>query len=77
MRPPAEATGSADGSRRPTAPNAAGSCAESRRVSAASAGTAKGAHSIPARLVNGSSILRETGVSRSFVYYHVELDDHS
>ena len=28
-------------------------------------------------LVNGSSILRETRVPRNFVYYHVELDDHS
>ncbi len=28
-------------------------------------------------LVNGSSILRETRVPRSFIYYHVELDDHS
>ncbi len=28
-------------------------------------------------LVNGSSIVRETNVPRVFVYYHVELDDHS
>ncbi len=28
-------------------------------------------------LVNGVSILRETRVPRSFIYYHVELDDHS
>jgi hypothetical protein len=28
-------------------------------------------------LVNGTSILRETVVPRVFVYYHVELDDHS
>jgi hypothetical protein len=28
-------------------------------------------------LVNGSSIMRETRVPRSFNYYHVELDDHS
>jgi hypothetical protein len=30
-----------------------------------------------AALVNGSSIVRETDVPESFVYYHVELDDHS
>jgi uncharacterized repeat protein (TIGR03803 family) len=28
-------------------------------------------------LVNGTSVLRETVVPRVFVYYHVELDDHS
>jgi len=28
-------------------------------------------------LVNGTSILRETAVPQVFVYYHVELDDHS
>lgn len=28
-------------------------------------------------LVNGRTITRETGLSRSFVYYHVELADHS
>ena len=28
-------------------------------------------------LVNGTSILRETNVPEVFVYYHVELDDHS
>jgi Ca2+-binding RTX toxin-like protein len=28
-------------------------------------------------LVNGSSIIRETAVPRTFVYYHVEVDDHS
>ena len=28
-------------------------------------------------LVNGTSIVRETTVPRIFVYYHVELDDHS
>jgi Hint domain-containing protein len=28
-------------------------------------------------LVNGSSIVRETNVSETFTYYHVELDDHS
>ncbi len=28
-------------------------------------------------LVNGTSIIRETRVPRVFVYYHVELDDHS
>jgi hypothetical protein len=28
-------------------------------------------------LVNGSSIIRETNVPTSFVYYHVEVDDHS
>jgi serralysin len=28
-------------------------------------------------LVNGVSIVRETAVAESFVYYHVELDDHS
>ena len=28
-------------------------------------------------LVNGTSILRETRVPETFVYYHVELDDHS
>ena len=28
-------------------------------------------------LVNGTSITRETNVPRVFVYYHVELDDHS
>ena len=28
-------------------------------------------------LVNGTSILRETQVPEAFVYYHVELDDHS
>lgn len=28
-------------------------------------------------LVNGTSIVRETTVPRTFVYYHVELDDHS
>jgi hypothetical protein len=28
-------------------------------------------------LVNGSSIVRETAIPETFVYYHVELDDHS
>jgi hypothetical protein len=28
-------------------------------------------------LVNGTSIIRETNVPTSFVYYHVEVDDHS
>jgi hypothetical protein len=28
-------------------------------------------------LVNGSSIIRETNVPEVFIYYHVELDDHS
>jgi Hint domain len=28
-------------------------------------------------LVNGSSIVRETNVPETFVYYHVELEDHS
>jgi hypothetical protein len=28
-------------------------------------------------LVNGTSIVRETRVPETFVYYHVELDDHS
>lgn len=28
-------------------------------------------------LVNGTSVLRETSVPRTFVYYHVELDDHA
>jgi hypothetical protein len=28
-------------------------------------------------LVNGTSIVRETSVPATFVYYHVELDDHS
>ncbi|BBF93794.1 Hint domain-containing protein [Blastochloris tepida] len=28
-------------------------------------------------LVNGTSIVRETGVPQVFTYYHVELDDHS
>jgi Hint domain len=28
-------------------------------------------------LVNGTSITRETSVPRTFVYYHVELEDHS
>ena len=28
-------------------------------------------------LVNGTSIVRETAVPKVFVYYHVELDDHS
>jgi hypothetical protein len=28
-------------------------------------------------LVNGSSIVRETDVQQTFIYYHVELDDHS
>jgi hypothetical protein len=28
-------------------------------------------------LVNGASIVRETNVSQTFTYYHVELDDHS
>lgn len=28
-------------------------------------------------LVNGSTIVRETNVPTTFVYYHVELDDHS
>jgi hypothetical protein len=28
-------------------------------------------------LINGTSILRETAVPQVFVYYHVELDDHS
>jgi hypothetical protein len=28
-------------------------------------------------LVNGTSIVRETNVPKTFVYYHVELDDHS
>jgi Hint domain len=28
-------------------------------------------------LVNGSTIIRETDVPTSFVYYHVELEDHS
>jgi hypothetical protein len=28
-------------------------------------------------LVNGSSIIRETAVPQTFVYYHVEVDDHS
>jgi len=28
-------------------------------------------------LVNGASITRETGAPATFVYYHVELDDHS
>jgi hypothetical protein len=28
-------------------------------------------------LVNGTSIVRETGVPRVFTYYHVEVDDHS
>ena len=28
-------------------------------------------------LVNGSSIARETSVPQTFVYYHVELDDHA
>ncbi len=28
-------------------------------------------------LVNGTSIRRETGVPSTFVYYHVELDDHA
>jgi hypothetical protein len=28
-------------------------------------------------LVNGTSIVRETNVSQTFTYYHVELDDHS
>ncbi len=28
-------------------------------------------------LVNGSSVVRETTVPATFVYYHVELDDHS
>jgi Hint domain len=28
-------------------------------------------------LVNGSSIVRESNVSTTFTYYHVELDDHS
>jgi hypothetical protein len=30
-----------------------------------------------AALVNGTSIVRETSVPQSFVYYHVELDDHA
>jgi hypothetical protein len=30
-----------------------------------------------AALVNGSSIVRETDVPSSFVYYHIELEDHS
>jgi hypothetical protein len=30
-----------------------------------------------AALVNGSSIVRETGVPQVYTYYHVELDDHS
>jgi hypothetical protein len=28
-------------------------------------------------LVNGSSIVRETDVPETFVYYHIELDDHT
>ncbi|MGP0105009.1 Hint domain-containing protein [Rhodoblastus sp.] len=28
-------------------------------------------------LVNATSIMRETAVPRTFIYYHVELDDHS
>jgi hypothetical protein len=28
-------------------------------------------------LVNGASILRETDVPQTFIYYHVEVDDHS
>jgi hypothetical protein len=28
-------------------------------------------------LVNGSTIVRETDVPKSFVYYHIELEDHS
>jgi Hint domain-containing protein len=28
-------------------------------------------------LVNSSSIVRETDVPETFIYYHVELDDHS
>jgi hypothetical protein len=28
-------------------------------------------------LVNGTSIIRETDIPETFVYYHVELDDHS
>jgi Hint domain len=28
-------------------------------------------------LVNGSSIVRETNVPETFIYYHIELDDHS
>ena len=28
-------------------------------------------------MVNGTSIVRETTVPKVFVYYHVELDDHS
>jgi len=28
-------------------------------------------------LVNDTSIVRETSVPASFIYYHVELDDHS
>jgi hypothetical protein len=28
-------------------------------------------------LVNGTSIVRETGLPASFCYYHVELDDHA
>jgi hypothetical protein len=28
-------------------------------------------------LVNGTSVLRETDVAETFVYYHVELDDHA
>jgi hypothetical protein len=28
-------------------------------------------------LVNGSSIVRETDVPRTFIYYHVEVEDHS
>jgi len=28
-------------------------------------------------LVNGSSVIREASVPETFVYYHVELDDHS
>ena len=28
-------------------------------------------------LVNGTSIVRETNVPETFVYYHIELDDHA